>query len=134
MRTAKQLANLRPIKKGQRTKEEAKKYGYKGGKKSGEVRRAKKTFKELAQLMLNMSAPDQVKKRIKEMFPDMTNDELTSKMAMLYVQYGKALKGDTRSFEVLRDTAGEKPVDKTELTGADGAPLVPPKITFTHEP
>lgn len=29
----------------------------------------------------------------------------------------KALKGDTKAFEVIRDTVGEKPSDKVEYTG-----------------
>lgn len=29
----------------------------------------------------------------------------------------KALKGDTKAFEVLRDTIGEKPTDKQEISG-----------------
>ena len=38
--------NLKPIKKGQLSKEEAKRRGSKGGKKSAEVRKARKTFSE----------------------------------------------------------------------------------------
>lgn len=36
----------------------------------------------------------------------------------------KAMCGDAKAFEVLRDTAGQKPVDKKEITGADGEQLI----------
>ena len=31
----------------------------------------------------------------------------------------KALKGDTKAFEVIRDTAGQKPIDKVEMATID---------------
>ena len=31
----------------------------------------------------------------------------------------KALKGDVKAFEVLRDTAGEKPIDKVMVADVD---------------
>ena len=34
-------------------------------------------------------------------------------------QVERALKGDTRAFEVLRDTSGEKPTDKVEASVTD---------------
>lgn len=90
----------------------------------------RKTFKELAQLMLSMKAPKMIKEKIKEVFPEITDNDMTSKLAMLYVQYSKALKGDWKAFEILRDTGGEKPVDKQEITGENGVPLIPPVINY----
>lgn len=39
--------------------------------------------------------------------------------AIAMKQFEKALKGDTKAFEVLRDTAGQKPVDKVEQVNID---------------
>ena len=36
-----------------------------------------------------------------------------------YKQYEKALKGDSRAFEVVRDTAGQKPVERVEVAQTD---------------
>jgi len=96
---------------------EAARIGSIGGKASGKAKKEKKTFQELAQMMLSMSAPEIIKEKVRQLFPDITDADMTAKMAMLYAQYGKALKGDSKAFEVVRDTSGEKPIEKTELTG-----------------
>nr|DAT18315.1 MAG TPA: hypothetical protein [Caudoviricetes sp.] len=79
--------NLKPI----QSTEEAREKGKKGGKKSGEVRRARKTLKE--ELLVLLSDNDSQKK---------------ISIALLK----KAIKGNIKAFEVIRDTIGEKPVDK----------------------
>lgn len=68
----------------------------KGGIKSGEVRRARKTLKETLLMMLEEGN---------------TQDNIT--LALLQ----KALNGDTKAYEVIRDTVGEKPTDKIEQSG-----------------
>ena len=86
--------NLRPIKKGELSKEEAKKRGSKGGKKSAEVRKARKTFSE--DLVASLSDGDTQKKVLDA----------------LLIQ---CKKGNVRAFEILRDTIGEKPTDKLDI-------------------
>ena len=80
--------NLRPS-EYKLSQEEAKK----GGIKSGESRRARKTLKETLLMMLEEGD---------------TQNNIT--LALL----DKALKGDTKAYEVIRDTVGEKPTDKVE--------------------
>lgn len=84
--------NLKPI----RSMSEARENGKKGGIKSGEVRRARKTLKEELLLLLE-------------------NGNTQNKISLALVK--KALKGDIKAFEVLRDTIGEKPTEKHELKG-----------------
>jgi len=36
---------------------------------------------------------------------------------MSLAQLEKALQGDTKAFEVIRDSIGEKPTEKQEITG-----------------
>ena len=83
--------NLRPC-EYKLSREEAKK----GGKKSAEARRARKTLKETLLMMLEEGD---------------TQNNIT--LALL----DKALKGDTKAYEVIRDTVGEKPTDKIEQSG-----------------
>ena len=79
-----------------RTTEEQREIARKGGLKSGEVRKARKTLKETLLLMLEQGN---------------TQDNIT--LALLQ----KALNGDTKAYEVIRDTVGEKPTDKIEQSG-----------------
>lgn len=81
--------DLKPV----RTKEEARERGRRGGIKSGEVRAQRKTLKE--ELLLLLSQGD-----------------TQSKMSLALIQ--KAMNGDTKAFEVIRDSIGEKPVDKVQ--------------------
>ncbi|MDR0723904.1 MAG: hypothetical protein LBF23_01820 [Endomicrobium sp.] len=102
MTTKKQLENL---KKGAPIfdTEAGSEAGRKGGIKSGQIRREKKLLKDvILDLLYSKSKTDKNK----------TNQEL-----MVASLFEKALTGDSKAFEVLRDTAGQKPTDKTELTG-----------------
>lgn len=104
--------NLIPV--TMRSKEDAKKIQIAGGKARGEQRKREKTFKEIAQAMMGMTAPDEIVAKIKEKFPEL--DDISNKEALIFAQYAKALKGDSKAFEVVRDTGGEKPVDRSNLT------------------
>ena len=77
-----------------RTTEEVREIARKGGKASGESRRARKTLKEELLLLL-------------------AKGDTQSKISLSMIQ--QALDGNTKAFEVIRDTIGEKPKDKLEL-------------------
>ena len=76
-----------------RTTEEQREIARKGGIASGEARRRKKTLKEELIMLLE------------------TNDN-NNKISVALLQ--KALNGDIQAFTTIRDTIGEKPVDKVE--------------------
>lgn len=97
------------------TEDEQKELASKGGKKSGEVRKAKKTFKEIAEQLLNCDAPENIKKKIKQVAPDLSDAQIDVRLAIMQKQIIKALNGDNKSFELVRDTVGEKPIEKHEL-------------------
>lgn len=82
--------NLRPV----RNKEEARERGKIGGKRSGEVRRQRKTLKEELLLLL-------------------ASGNTQEKMSLSMIQ--EALNGNVKAFETIRDTIGEKPIDKAEV-------------------
>ena len=96
--------NLRPC-EHKLTQEEAKK----GAQKSAEVRRKKRDLKLAIQALLEADIKD---KR--------TGEVMSGAEALAVAQYRKALKGDTKAFEVLRDTSGQKPVEKVEQVNIDG--------------
>lgn len=88
--------NLKPIRKGELTKEEAKKRGSNGGKRSVEVRRENKLIK------------DRILERMGETDWDTMIDNLIS----------RAMETD-KAFEILRDTVGQKPTEKVDLSVND---------------
>ena len=89
--------NLKPVS----STKEARERGRRGGLASGEARRKRKTLKE--ELLLMLAEGD-------------TQQSVT--LALIE----KAMSGDTKAFEVIRDTIGEKPVDKVMI--ADVEPSV----------
>ena len=70
-----------------------------GGKASAESRKRKKLLRECIDELL-----------AKEYTSD--GKTLTGSEALAVTLMKKAMKGDVKAFEVLRDTAGEKPVEK----------------------
>lgn len=104
--------NLKPFDSNQ-SREEAKKNGRKGGIASGEARRAKKTMKEMLDYLLE-----------KEIENSRTGEQVTYREAILTSCIKKAIKGDVKAAQFIRDTAGEAPITKTELSGKDGSPLI----------
>lgn len=79
----------------------------KGGKKSGEVRRARKTLREelLALLSQDIKTED--------------GGSLNTQVAMSTSLIKEAIDGNTKAFELVRDTIGEKPIDKVEQVNID---------------
>jgi hypothetical protein len=83
--------------------EEAREKGRKGGKRSAEVRRERKTFQQEFLDLLAVTTKD-------SNGVDHTQNEIVS-MAMLK----KAREGDVRAFEAIRDTIGEKQKEQVEV-------------------
>lgn len=99
--------NLKPV----RSKEEAKERGQKGGKASGEARRKKKELRECLEILLD-----------KEM-KSRSGETMTGAEAISAKLFEKALHGDIKAFEVIRDTAGQKPVDRIQVAEVDQATI-----------
>ena len=88
--------NLRPVS----STEEARERGRKGGLASGEARRKRKTLKEELLLMLS-------------------DGDIQEKISLALIN--EAISGNnagsvTKAFEVIRDTIGERPVEKVQAT------------------
>lgn len=96
--------NLTPV----RSVEEARDKGRKGGLASGVSRRDRKTLRAMLEMLMDMPAAT-------EDGPAKSNREA---MAVAIVQ--RALAGDVKAFEVVRDTLGEKPRDKVDASLSGG--------------
>lgn len=114
MKEHKGTENLIPFNK--RTKEERRKLAIDAGKASGEARRKKKKLRELVEVFGELPAPEKVRRVMKELGVS-ENDMRTNNMAVVVGLFQKAIKGDVFAFNAIRDIRGEKPEDKTKITG-----------------
>ena len=88
--------NLIPANK--RSKEEVRKNSSKGGKRSGESRRKRKQLREELLALLSTG-----------------NTQKNISLALI----DQALNGNVKAFETIRDTIGEKPVEKVVMSEVD---------------
>ena len=91
--------NLKPV----RSKEEARERGRKGGKASGKARREKATIKQYLKWMLEEG----------------NYDGKSGAEAIATSAVDKAIQGDVKAMTFVRDTVGEKPVDKIQKIEVD---------------
>lgn len=104
--------NLIPFTSNQ-SREEAKKNGAKGGKKSGEVRRKRKAMKEQMEMLLSL--PFKQSESLNFMKDlGIEEDNLDNQMALIVVMYGKALKGDVQAFNTIREVVQDEKTVKDE--------------------
>ena len=101
--------NGQPLPQGRpfRTSEQAREAGKKGGKKSAALKAARKTLREelLELLQTNVKAKD--------------GTTMQTQRAVSTALLQKALKGDTKAYEIIRDTIGEKPIEKVMVADVD---------------
>lgn len=100
--------NLKPC----RTTEEARERGRKGGINSGKRKKEKRKLKEIAEMLLDMKAPDDIIARFEQLYPDLDANEMTNRLAIVQRLILNALAGDNKAFEILRDQIGEKPKEE----------------------
>lgn len=80
----------------------------KGGKKSQEVRKRKKTQKEALEAILSLKVKDN-KAQLKLSQFGIKKSDMDNQMLMLVAVFLKACKGDVRAVEYIRSTLGEDP-------------------------
>lgn len=105
--------NLKPV----RSKEEAKKRGRNGGKKSGEVRRRKRDAQQAAKLILNLPCTEAMQKNLKAMAVD--EEDYTNRVALFARAFAQAMTGDVRAMQFIIDIAGETPQHQLEVKRFD---------------
>lgn len=98
--------------------EEARKRGRNGGIASGKTRREKKMMRETLEMLLTM--PLNNKKMVDvdsiRSLAALKGKNVSVQEAMMMAQVMKAIKGDTKAAEYVRDTIGQKPVDNVEMS------------------
>lgn len=102
----------------ERSPEERRKIASAGGKASAAKKKELKTFKETINAVLSWSL-----KKGKEMTAEEISDIASAKgqnidvqTAIIIAQVQKALNGDTQAAIFVRDSSGNKPSDKLEVT------------------
>lgn len=90
-----------------RTTDELQEIATKGGINSGEARRRKRDIRLALEALLEKDITDK------------HGNTMSTAEAIAIKQIEKALKGDTKAFEVVRDSAGQKPSDKIDVTVND---------------
>ena len=112
--------NLKPL--NERTERERKEIARKGAEATNKKRREKKLFKELFDSYLNKQmANEDLKKQMKKF--GFTDEQCINKNAIVFAQFGQALKGNTQAFIAIRDTIGEKPKEQIEHSGGINNPF-----------
>lgn len=94
--------NLRPS-EYKLSQEEAKK----GGKRSGETRRAKRDLRRALEMMLEKD------------YHDKNGNVISGTDAIAAKLFEQAMSGNIRAFETLRDTVGQKPIEKVMVADVD---------------
>lgn len=95
--------NLKP--NTERTPKERSELARKAGKASGKARRQKKEFRELLEIALSQ--------------PNVDNPEVDNWTVATAALLQKAMGGDVRAWEVMRDTLGQKPVEETRVLDSE---------------
>ena len=118
--------NLRPLQS--RSEEERKAIASAGGRASCEAKRRRKLLRETMEAILSM--PEKNDKYISMMRArGIKKTDITQQAVIVMSQIEKAKKGDTKAATFIRDTVGEKPTERHEVTGADGTPFVSRQLT-----
>ena len=107
---ARQLANLKPVKK----KEEAKKRGKNGGLKSAETQRRKKELRDIAKEIMELSLKDGKLDEFTSM--NVKGKNLTVKEALIFAQFKKAITGDEQALRLVLQFVGDKLLQQEEST------------------
>lgn len=101
------------------TSEELRERATKGGIASGKARREKKAMKETLATLLSMPLKDGVAADVEEIksIAAINGKNITVQEAIMLAQIKKAIKGDTRAAEYIRDTSGNKVKEEINVEG-----------------
>lgn len=89
------------------TESEQREIASRGGKASVKARRKKKLLKECLEMLLENEITDE------------NGETVTGAEAIATKIFQKALDGDLKAFEIVRDTSGQKPVEKVVISEVD---------------
>lgn len=111
------MANEKNLRNIGRSTSEAREMGRKGGIKSGEARRRKKTMREaLEMLLFHTKLNEQTKQMLKAEGVE-NADDFNHQMVITRSLIAKAESGDVQAYNAICAMIGEKPAEKMELDG-----------------
>lgn len=100
------------------TPEERREAGRLGGIASGKARKKKKTMRAIYESLANQKVNGETVQKLQGTLMKVKKN-LTVEESIVLAQVLMAQAGDTRAAEFLRDTAGEKPVEKVQIAEVD---------------
>ena len=105
--------------------EEARARGAKGGVASGKARREKKAMKETLETLLSMPLEDGKADDLEQIksIAALKGKNITVQDAIMFAQIKRALKGDTRAAEFIRDASGNKLAEAVNVNGTVSNPF-----------
>lgn len=112
--------NLIPM--DQRTQEEAREMGRKGGRASGIARRRKRSLREAADLYLSLPVSDR-KSWDNIARKGVDPEDIDNQMAMIVGLTHAAIEGDAKAAKIIVDLIGEQPMQTND------APVEPDPLT-----
>ena len=98
-----------------RSREELIEMGKKGGRANAERIKREQSINEVAKVILKKTVSESKAREILGEYSELL-DEYTLGAILTMRQAMEAENGNTKAYEVLRDTAGFKPVDRQEIT------------------
>ena len=94
------------------TKDDASEKGKIGAKKSLETRRKKKKLKEALTALMQLPVSERNKQSMRALGID--DKDMNNQMLVAVAAFQKAIKGDVRAMEFIRDMTGQQPVTKLD--------------------
>lgn len=96
--------NLIPFNKSNRSKDEIREINARGGRKSGETRRKKKSMREKMELLLSLPADDTDADNLKAL--GISPDDIDNEMIIIKALFDKAASGDINAIREVRNILG----------------------------
>ena len=101
------MANINNLVKGDEIHKFTPEEASKGGRNSAKARREKRDLKRAMEILLDRE------------FDGKNGEKISGAEAIAIKQFEKALQGDAKAFELVRDTSGQKPIDKIVVAEID---------------
>lgn len=113
------------IPNSERTPKERKERAKKMGIASGKARREKKAMKDTLAALLSMPLQDGSTPDIEQIqsIAELNGKNITVQEAIMLAQIKKAMKGDTKAAEFVRDSSGNKLKEGVEISGEINNPF-----------
>ena len=105
------------IKQSERSPQEAREMGRKGGIKSGEARRRKKTMREALEMLLYDTKLNEQTKQMLQAEGIKNADDFNHQMVITRSLIAKAESGDVQAYHAICAMIGEKPSENFNLGG-----------------